>query len=104
MRFAKGNRGSLPRIAQKGLPVLRYRWTTGGDVIDCIAPWRAGAAGGAAGAGGAGGALRTGFFGAAGLVVVAVGLASAGAPAAGWASSAGSTVSFWICFSRARSL
>ena len=49
---------------------------------------------------------RAGFFGAAGFVV-AVGLVSAGdAPAAAGsgASSAGSTVSFWICFSIVRSL
>ena len=77
----------------------RQRWTTGGAAVDCAAPWRRGAVAGAAGRAG-------GFFGAAGFVVVAVGLVSAGAPAAagGGASSAGSTVSFWICFSSARSL
>ena len=44
-------------------------------MIDCAAPWRAGAAAGAAG--------RAGFFGAAGFGVAAVGLVSAaGAPVA----------------------
>jgi hypothetical protein len=63
---------------------------TGGHMVDCAAPCRAGA--------------RAGFFGA-GLVVVAVGLLSTGAlAAAGGGSSEGSTVSFWICFSIARSL
>jgi hypothetical protein len=68
----------------------RQRCTTGGVAVDCTAPWRpfavAGAAGRAAG----------GFVGVPDRGVAAVGLGSAGAPAAvgGGASSDGSTVSF----------
>src|SRR3954467_5555660 len=75
-----------------GLTGRRQRGTTGGVVVDCAEPWRAGAAAGAGAAGRAGGF----FAGAPGRGVVAVGLVSTGAPAAvgGGASSDGSTVSF----------
>src|SRR5438128_2017846 len=71
----------------------RYRCTTAGAAV-CSAPCRPGAV------------ERVRFAGAAGLAVVeAVGLFSAGAlAAAGGGSSGGSTVSFWMAFSIARSL
>jgi len=63
--------------------IKRYSSTTAGGAGECAAPCRAA------------GAARAGFFAGTGLVVAAVGLASAGAlAAAGGGSSAGSTMSF----------
>src|SRR5256885_17157166 len=82
--------------------VVRYRAATGGEVVDCTSPWRAGAV------------LRAGFFGWAGFVVGAVGLVSAGAgpptaagPTAGWSPAVRmcffcvrGTAAFFFCLSR----
>ena len=77
------------------MPAFGYCCTTGGDAEDCDVLGRV------EGAGRAGFLTGAGFAGVDGSGIVGSAWAFA---AAGAGSSAGSTVSFWICFSIVRSL